>query len=327
MDMAFAGPPVSHASPPPLAYAPPPPVAFAPPPQALPPNQPTRRHTHGAKPLVPAPYSIDEDLVGAGNLAPYSFGPPIDEDLFGAGNLAPYSFGPPIDEDLFGGGKLEILPGGLIAQPLPNDPGTYDWASQPTSKLSVRIVSLEQFRNITGQEPPMPPELPGGPRLRRRDERNLGGTDSMLVSNAEYQFKHQVSGGEFGTSSASSRRSRSIFPEDRVAGKPNTWGTEALRLPTTNLAVINAVPDEPRRTGPSLLPADILPPDDVSGMKNNGTTRHPAFTEESSGRSPPKHPVSKVKTREGGVRGRKKTRGGNSKAETVAGTCNCCTCM
>ena len=85
---------------------------------------------------------------------------------------------------------LEIVPGGLIRQPPPRDPGTIDWDSQPKSTISVRIVNFEQFRSITGREPPMPPPTPQSTQVSPRGERNQGGTDGIVISNAEYDSRH-----------------------------------------------------------------------------------------------------------------------------------------
>ena len=215
-------------------------------------------------------------------------------------------------------GKLEILPGGLIAQPLTEDPATYNWASRQWSKLKVRIVNFEQFRSITGQEPPTPPQLPRDPRLPRRDERNPGGTDSILASNAEHQFKNQPTADELGTSSTPSRSGSSILPGKCGTMKANEGGRlGGLQNPT----VIHPVPDKALKK-----PVTSHPPRRVFSVTNNDTTGHNPSTKESSGGSRPKPPASD------GTSGTRKvslskSRRGNRKAETTSESSNCCICM
>lgn len=86
--------------------------------------------------------------------------------------------------------KLEIVPGGLVRQPLSRDPGLIKWESGPKATFTIRVVNFEQFRSMTGREPPAPPQLPLNTRLPPRDERNMAGTDGIVVSNAEYQLNH-----------------------------------------------------------------------------------------------------------------------------------------
>lgn len=219
-------------------------------------------------------------------------------------------------------GKLEILPGGLIAQPLSKDPGTYDWASRQKSKLTVRIVNFEQFRSLTGREPPEPPLLPRGARLPRRDARNPEGTDSMLASNAEHQFQHQPSPDEFGTSSSPSGSRQSTFSGKGGGRKPDGGGAGIVQ----NLAVPPRVPEKPSRGGATSPPADGGPSRGVSNVTSNDTTGHTASTDGLSGGGKPRHPPSKATTGKGEVSGSKE-QGDNGKVERASGSCSCCTCM
>lgn len=110
---------------------------------------------------------------------------------------------------------LDIVPGGLIRQPLNNDPGTINWDLCPKTTFTIRIVSFEQFRTITGREPPAPPPLPQDSRLHQPGKRNQGGTDGFIISNAEYQWKYPQRGLDSESDTESSTRG-SATPE---AGK------------------------------------------------------------------------------------------------------------
>jgi len=55
--------------------------------------------------------------------------------------------------------KLEVAPGGLIRQGLPEDQGQYYWEKMPMGRLSIQIVSPDEYRSLTGAFPlqPQPP--------------------------------------------------------------------------------------------------------------------------------------------------------------------------
>lgn len=112
--------------------------------------------------------------------------------------------------------KLEIVPGGLIEQPLLEDLGGIDWDSKPKTTFIVRVVNFEQFRCIMRLHrniemwPPEPPELPDPTNMTLHRGPNRGGMDSTLEGLVDHVQKHpnfpRENGGALGTPPRETRR-------------------------------------------------------------------------------------------------------------------------
>ena len=129
---------------------------------------------------------------------------------------------------------LEVVPGGLIREPLTKDPGTINWDASPKATFTVRVVNFEQFRQITRKDPPAPPTITTPPVVPRPLKRNKNVIDGVIISNAEYMAKHPLT------------ELRSVFYDGMLrstTGEPGTTGTRdrgALDVPDAAEAALAA---------------------------------------------------------------------------------------
>lgn len=83
------------------------------------------------------------------------------------------------------------------------------WDSRTKAIFTVRIVNFEQFRKLTGREPPVLPGLPLNTVAYPRPKRNRDSADGVVISNAEYMSKHPLNEVDYTCATATTSASTS----------------------------------------------------------------------------------------------------------------------